>query len=103
MSNKKDLQHVLKLWKKTDDPCVICNTSIAVVAIANGSPWLKGANAEPVKEGRCCDDCDELVVNPARMKRANLLDSSIEIEYLSPELENIKEATDSFLDKYIKD
>ena len=29
--------------------------------------WTEGNNAEPVREGRCCDDCNMNKVVPARL------------------------------------
>jgi hypothetical protein len=29
--------------------------------------WYQGHNAEPIKEGRCCDDCNLDIVLPARL------------------------------------
>jgi hypothetical protein len=42
--------------------CSICNEEIQ----ANGD-WVLGNNAEPINEGRCCDDCNWRVVIPARL------------------------------------
>ena len=42
--------------------CSICNEEIQ----ANGD-WVLGNNAEPINEGRCCDDCNWAVVIPARL------------------------------------
>ena len=43
--------------------CVICNEKIT----ADPYGWNGGCNAEPVKEGQCCYDCDIKVVLPARL------------------------------------
>ena len=43
--------------------CVICNEDIGVQA--NG--WSGGHNAEPVESGRCCTDCNQTKVIPARI------------------------------------
>jgi len=43
--------------------CCICKKEIE----KKGS-WSKGNNANPVKDGRCCDNCDMTVVIPARIK-----------------------------------
>ena len=43
--------------------CVICNEKIT----ADPFGWDGGCNAEPVKEGQCCYDCDMNVVLPARL------------------------------------
>ena len=46
--------------------CVICNDKIGVDAI---SGWDGGHNAEPVAEGRCCDECNTMEVIPARLQQ----------------------------------
>jgi hypothetical protein len=43
--------------------CVICENTIE----PNASGWDGGNNAWPVKQGDCCDTCDETVVRPARI------------------------------------
>ena len=43
--------------------CCICNKPIPVKGT-----WNLGNNAEPVANGRCCDDCNNNVVIPARVK-----------------------------------
>jgi len=43
--------------------CVICENVIE----PNANGWDKGNNAWPVKQGKCCDTCDENVVIPRRM------------------------------------
>ena len=51
----------------TQEPmdCCICGKEIEVVGT-----WVYGCNAEPVvEEGRCCRECDMLVVLPARLAR----------------------------------
>jgi len=30
--------------------------------------WGKGNNAQPINDGRCCDDCNDTVVIPQRIK-----------------------------------
>ena len=42
--------------------CSICKEEIKSV---NG--WDGGCNAEPVNDGRCCQDCDNFVVIPTRI------------------------------------
>ena len=44
--------------------CVICKEDIGVQA--NG--WQHGHNAEPVEDGRCCSDCNQTAVIPARIE-----------------------------------
>ena len=43
--------------------CVICKNEIEMQP--NG--WSEGHNAEPIKDGRCCDECNYTVVLPSRM------------------------------------
>ena len=45
--------------------CVICGREIKEDPRIPG--WDRGHNAEPVKEGRCCDDCNSFVVIHARI------------------------------------
>lgn len=42
--------------------CSICFSEIPAI----GS-WTEGNNAEPVNMGRCCNDCNDRVVIPARL------------------------------------
>ena len=54
----------------TDQPkllkCSICALPIEP-EIATG--WAGGHNAVPVNKGRCCSDCNAMVVIPARLAR----------------------------------
>jgi len=43
--------------------CIICTDTINPQPITG---WDKGHNAEPIKEGRCCEDCNSSIVVPAR-------------------------------------
>ena len=43
--------------------CVICKGKIT--PDANG--WDGGHNAEPVKKGQCCGECNHTVVTPIRI------------------------------------
>ena len=43
--------------------CVICKQKIT----ADPNGWEGGCNAEPVKSGQCCHQCDTYVVLPARL------------------------------------
>lgn len=43
--------------------CCLCNNNIEV----KGS-WVKGNNAQPLKDGRCCDKCNYEKVLPARLR-----------------------------------
>lgn len=44
--------------------CVICKEWIMPTEYG----WAHGNNAAPVAEGRCCDDCDEKLVIPTRIR-----------------------------------
>lgn len=44
--------------------CSICQKEIPV----KEGGWDSGNNAQPVNDGRCCDDCNLNVVIPARMR-----------------------------------
>tara|TARA_R100000278_G_scaffold57993_1_gene47640 strand:- start:246 stop:461 length:216 start_codon:yes stop_codon:yes gene_type:complete len=44
--------------------CCICDDTIKADPITG---WAGGNNAEPVKDGRCCDDCNWSVVFPKRI------------------------------------
>jgi len=45
--------------------CSICGKEIIPHPI---SGWDQGNNAEPVNDGRCCDECDQTVVIPRRIR-----------------------------------
>lgn len=48
--------------------CSICQKDVEPQRDADGVVyWTQGHNAEPVNNGRCCDDCNYTVVLPARM------------------------------------
>jgi len=38
--------------------CVICNSKI----VPDPDGWDGGHNAEPIVEGRCCGDCNAIVI-----------------------------------------
>lgn len=44
--------------------CSICKKTIPVDPI---SGWAEGNNAQPVNDGRCCNECNADVVIPARI------------------------------------
>ena len=44
--------------------CSICKENI----IPTLTGWDKGHNAQPVNNGRCCTNCNDSVVLPARIK-----------------------------------
>jgi hypothetical protein len=47
--------------------CIICKGSIEPNRTPDGEIyWTGGNNAEPVKSGRCCEECNNSVVIPAR-------------------------------------
>ena len=56
------------MTKKTETKkpllCSICKLPIQPHPL---SGWADGNNAQPVNDGRCCDDCDEGVVIPLRI------------------------------------
>jgi len=54
-----------KLFSKVKK-CVICNGPIEPEPITG---WEHGCNAEPVKKGQCCKQCDDTVVIPARIEQ----------------------------------
>lgn len=43
--------------------CCLCNQEIEVEI----SGWDEGNNALPLKDGRCCDECNNAKVIPARI------------------------------------
>jgi len=45
--------------------CCLCGDEIG-----NDRGWDKGNNAQPVMEGRCCDECNMSVVIPRRFNEA---------------------------------
>ena len=47
--------------------CSICGLPIEAHPI---SGWDQGNNAQPVNDGRCCDECNETVVLRVRMTLA---------------------------------
>ena len=46
--------------------CVLCNLEI----LPDPNGWDGGHNPEPLAEGRCCGDCNDAKVIPARLERA---------------------------------
>lgn len=44
--------------------CSLCNGPIEVTSTG----WSKGNDAWPVVDGRCCNDCNFMVVIPARIR-----------------------------------
>ena len=45
--------------------CSICNEPIPTTSYG----WSEGNNAQPINDGRCCDNCDATVVIPKRIER----------------------------------
>ena len=43
--------------------CCICGKEIEI----EPTGWAEGHNALPVKDGRCCSDCNYKIVIPARL------------------------------------
>ena len=44
--------------------CVLCNKEIEKVGT-----WDQGNNAQPLADGRCCNDCNTFKVIPERIRR----------------------------------
>ena len=50
--------------------CCLCEKEIDVQRDAEGKIfWSQGHNALPLKDGRCCSECDETKVIPERIER----------------------------------
>jgi len=48
--------------------CVICHKEIEKQYTKEGVMyWDQGNNAQPIDDGRCCNDCNEKIVIPQRM------------------------------------
>tara|TARA_R100000152_G_C6782171_1_gene218763 strand:- start:6469 stop:6684 length:216 start_codon:yes stop_codon:yes gene_type:complete len=47
--------------------CSICDDYIDVMMVGKERGWDDGHNAEPINEGRCCNQCNEDVVIPTRL------------------------------------
>ena len=53
--------------------CSICSGYIKPLKDKDGNiVWEDGNNAEPINDGRCCDDCNWSVVIPERLRISNL-------------------------------
>ena len=48
--------------------CCLCGNQILV----ENSGWAQGNNAQPVKDGRCCDECNIRVVIPFRLTKSSI-------------------------------
>ena len=54
--------------KLDDRKCSICKNHIEPLRNDAGEVvWEGGNNAEPINDGRCCNECNMTVVIPARM------------------------------------
>jgi len=52
--------------------CCICKKEIEKEYTPKGKMfWSKGNNAQPLKNGRCCNECNATKVIPARLKNIN--------------------------------
>ena len=55
-----------------DRKCSICEGHIEPLRDDKGEiVWEGGNNAQPVNDGRCCDECNMTAVIPARMAQIN--------------------------------
>jgi hypothetical protein len=42
-----------------------CSICLGEIEVGSGG-WSEGHNAAPVNDGRCCGDCNRMIVIPAR-------------------------------------
>ena len=49
--------------------CCLCKKDIDIQVFFNGNTWKEGHNAQPLKDGRCCSNCNSTKVIPARLNR----------------------------------
>lgn len=67
--------------------CSICFNEIKPVG-----DWTTGNNAEPVNSGRCCQDCDNTVVIPARLTMlANRVSDATYRDMLRQQYESLRQ------------
>ena len=59
-----EITEFVGLTKIADQRCVICEEQIG---IDSDGIWDGGHNAEPIQSGRCCEQCNDTRVTPARM------------------------------------
>ena len=65
---------VRKAWQsKKPKFCSICTKAIDDLVINGEIAWSDGHNAEPVKNGRCCSECNDNVVIPARLAQFGII------------------------------
>ena len=74
--------------------CSICQNLIIPDPI---SEWDKGNNAWPINDGRCCDNCNHLVVM-ARLKSQEEIEKDI-IEWVRKDVANLDDETKEWLKK----
>jgi len=74
--------------------CSICQNLIIPDSI---SKWDKGNNAWPINDGRCCDNCNHLVVM-ARLKSQEEIEKDI-IEWVRKDVANLDDETKEWLKK----
>ena len=56
--------------------CSLCNGEIEPHLTPEGIVfWRKGHNAQPLNDGRCCDECNAYKVIPARIAKLIGLDN----------------------------
>ena len=90
--------------------CCICHGKIEThIHPSTGKPyWTQGHNAVPVKDGRCCDNCNQFVVLPTRLKHIEFFingqtndDSfhTIKEEVVDKLLDNLEEVVDKLTDR----
>ena len=57
--------------------CCICDGDIEHHKTEEGETyWTQGHNAQPIKEGQCCDSCNTLIVLPKRFSNILKLSQS---------------------------
>lgn len=72
--------------------CSICSEKIQLHKTPEGKVyWSDGHNAQPVNNGRCCDDCNEQVVIPVRLASFFGKDNPDMFTFVEDRLTRIKE------------
>ena len=60
----------MKAVKGKPEFCSICTQPIDKQRTEDGTVyWEEGHNAEPINHGRCCTNCNDMVVLPARLSQ----------------------------------